>query len=301
MGRAPQLSLWARGQAGLPPCHPTAFVSAKRLIGGGERQSLRARSPPRGAAWGGVAFPKVSSKQGASDSSHLSRGRCAGANAVAGCRGAAAGSAGLRRGTRACTCACRGVQRTPSGCGWGGSRGGVRVPVSVRAAHVCGCQQVCVKDVSQRQHIPAHTCTEGVDERNKCLQLLACTHPAECARMASRALRTLRCSSVRTRARLHAHTRSEALRRCFAGEPPPLGACVRVPPPRVRTVTLLHAECPRAWPWLTPSLVGAQKAANEHPRAAAAPRCERKESACCWHPRARARGVGRSWGAAPAS
>lgn len=106
-----------------------------------------------------------------------------------------------RVGARVCACCAR-----------------LRVPTGVR------------QDVSQRQHIPACTCTEGVDERNKCLRLLASIPPAECARMASRALRTLRCISVRTRARLHTHTRSEALRLCFAGEPPPLSACVRVPP-----------------------------------------------------------------------
>lgn len=106
------------------------------------------------------------------------------------------------------------------------------------------------QDVSRRQHIPACTCAEGVDERNKCLRLLACTHPAERARTASRALHALRCVSVRTRARLHTHAHSEALRLCFASEPPPLGACIRVPP-GVRAVTLLHTACPSVWPWLT--------------------------------------------------
>lgn len=42
---SPALPMGAGSSRSLP-CHPAAFVSARRLIGGGERQSLRARSPP---------------------------------------------------------------------------------------------------------------------------------------------------------------------------------------------------------------------------------------------------------------
>lgn len=60
--------------------------------------------------------------------------------------------------------------------------------------------------------------------------------------------------------------------------------CVRSCAPRGESGHVAAHRVPQRVAVAHPSLVGAQKAASERPRAAAAPRWEGKESACCWHP-----------------